>query len=286
MNATPSHRGAMNLPSRIASLALLVVTGSPSFASDEPTNREEAAAVERAAAAEEAKIDADYEKLVASLPAEERAWEKVLQSELGSFYLPIHKRQKVRGQSNAWDFVRDEPDLPRVLLIGDSVSRGYTRAVRAAMEGEANVHRAPANCGPTATGLRKLDVWLGEGDWDVIHFNFGIHDRRTDPADYEQRLGEIVARLKSAGDEVIWASTTPIPEDWKEGPEMAAAIEARNDIAARVMEKHDVATNDLFALIIPHLAEVQNPADVHFNAKGYELLGRRVAESIREVLEK
>src|SRR5690606_1319408 len=138
------------------------------------TNAAEAAAKK---AEEDRRLDEQYQAVVKSLSPEEQAWEQVLQENLGSFYLPLHKKDKVAGRSNAWDFVKDDPRLPRVLLIGDSVSRGYTAAVRKALAGKANVHRAPANCGPTSLGLNKLDVWLGSGKWDVIHFNFGIHDR-------------------------------------------------------------------------------------------------------------
>jgi len=133
----------------------------------EPTNAEEAAAQQAKAAAE---LDAKYQAWVETLTPERQEWERVLQSELGGFYLPIHQRQKVAGQSNAWDFVEDDPSLPRVLLIGDSVSRAYTETVRKELAGKANVHRAPANCGLTATGLKKIDVWLGDGAWDIIHF--------------------------------------------------------------------------------------------------------------------
>jgi hypothetical protein len=155
------------------------------------------AAVKKAAA--EKLVDEQYAAWVSALPPEQQAWERVLQENLGGFYLPIHKRQKVAGQSNAWDFVQDDPDLPRVLLIGDSVSRGYTQSVRKALAGKANVHRAPANCGPTSLGLRKLDVWLGDGNWDLIHFNFGIHDRSTPIAEYGQRLEQLVERMKTTG---------------------------------------------------------------------------------------
>src|SRR3954467_10868139 len=72
--------------------------------------------------------------------------------------------------------VQDDPNLPRVLLIGDSISMGYTLPVREMLKGKANVHRPPANCGPTERGLDQLDKWLGDGKWDVIHFNFGLHD--------------------------------------------------------------------------------------------------------------
>src|SRR4051794_24482341 len=176
---------------------------------DEPTNAGEAAA--KKAAADKA-INDKYQRWKASLPPEQRKWEEILEANLGAFYLPIHKQEKVKGTANAWDFVPDDPKLPRVLLIGDSVSRGYTMATRAALEGKANVHRAPENCGPTANGLKKLEVWLGEGlpaheprysqphpQWDVIHFNFGIHDRATPLGDYESRLEEIIARLRKTG---------------------------------------------------------------------------------------
>ncbi|HSJ02620.1 MAG TPA: SGNH/GDSL hydrolase family protein, partial [Verrucomicrobium sp.] len=166
-----------------------------------------------------------------------------------------------------------------------SVSRGYTLATRAALKGKANVLRAPENCGPTANGLKKLDIWLGQGKWDVIHFNFGIHDRATVNADYIARLEQIVTRLKATGAKVIWASTTPIPPDTKDGPTAAEAIVAKNTLAAELMQKQGVAVDDLFGFIQPQLAKVQNPQDVHFTNDGYTLLGGQVAESILKQLQ-
>jgi hypothetical protein len=227
----------------------LVAHASDSPSRGEPTSAEEAAAKKAAAARA---IEEKYHDLVASLP---------------------------------WDFVKDDPALPRILLIGDSVSRGYTQAVRRELAGKVNVHRAPANCGPTATGLKKLDAWLGDGEWDVIHFNFGIHDRRTPLHEYEQRLSEIIDRLEATGARVVWATTTPIPEDWKEGPDVARGMEERNTIAAELMREREISINDLHSTIEPHLDEVQNPADVHFTAEGYDILGKQVARHLLSVLD-
>ena len=72
--------------------------------------------------------------------------------------------------------VRDDESLPRVLLIGDSISIGYHLDVRSALAGVANVHRPTENGGPTSNGVEKLEEWLaehGERPWDVIHYNFG-----------------------------------------------------------------------------------------------------------------
>ncbi len=249
----------------------------------EPTNAREAAAKKAKQATE---VNQKFAAWKAKLSPEQQAWETILEENLGSFYLPIYKKQKLTGRVTAWDYVADNPKLPRVLLIGDSVSRGYTLAARKALAGKANVHRAPANCGPTATALKKLDVWLGKGKWDVIHFNFGIHDRRTPAVDYETRLETLVGRLKKTGARLIWASSTPIPADWKEGPEMKTALEEKNAIAARVMKKHGVEIDDLFTFITPHLSETQNPKDVHFNGPGYNMLGKQVAKNISETLNK
>ena len=261
-----------------------VIAAPPAAVQSEPTNAEEAAAKKKAA---EAAVAAKYEALVAKLSAEEQAWEKVLQQHLGSFYLPHHQSDKVAGKSNAWDFVKDDPALPRVLLIGDSVSRGYTAAVRKALAGKANVHRAPANCGPTASGIKNIDAWLtdhpGGGKWDVIHFNFGIHDRGTSVADYTARLEQLVQRMKQTDAKVIWASTTPIPDN-PEQKQTAASIVERNAAAAEVMQKHGVAIDDLFGFITPRLAEMQRPKDVHFKDEGYELLGQQAADSITDAL--
>ncbi len=263
-------------------LAGAVMAASVEPPKGEPTNAAEAAAQKAKA---EADLDARYQQLVAKLSPEAQAWERVPQDQLGEFYLPLHKQDKVAGRSNAWDFVSDDPKLSRVLLIGDSVSRGYTQAVRKELAGKANVHRAPANCGPTSSGIKNMDVWLADGRWDLIHFNFGIHDRNTPIADYMQRLEQIITRLQKTGAKLVWASSTPCP-DTKDGKYKSAPIAARNNAAAEVMTKHGIAVDDLFTAITPHLAQMQNPDDVHFNAKGYDFLGQTVAQAIDSALKK
>ena len=48
------------------------------------------------------------------------------------------------------------------------------------------------------------------------------------------------------------------------------------------MQKHGVLINDLHAFLAPKLEGIANPKDVHFNAKGYELMGQQVAKVIEE----
>jgi GDSL-like Lipase/Acylhydrolase family len=263
-------------------LAMFVLTGNRLVAAPgvEPSNAAELA-TKKTQPSYDLVADA---KRKAVMPSDEAAWESVLEQNLGNFYLPIYKKEKLAGKETAWDFVKDDPKLPRVLLIGDSISRGYTLVVRHALAGKANVHRAPANCGPTAMALTKLPVWLGDGKWDVIYFNFGIHDRLTDDATYAANLENIIAQLEKTSAKLIWARTTPPASGENKEKFTAEQCEKVNRIADAIMRKHGIPEDDLYAAVAPRLAELQNKNDVHFNNKGYEVLGGHVAEAILEAL--
>ncbi len=202
--------------------------------------------------------------------------------------------------------VEDVPGLPRVLLIGDSISIGYTLAVRERLQGKANVHRPPANCGPTTTGLARLDEWLATGGagkkWDVIHFNWGLHDlkhvgedgktlvavapgsrRQVSPEDYRNHLGALVARLRQTGAKLIWRNTTPVPAGAK--GRVVEDVPLYNQIAGEVAEAAGIPTHDLHSFALERLDRIQRPADVHFTPEGSSELAEDVARAILETLQ-
>lgn len=189
--------------------------------------------------------------------------------------------------------INDIPGLPRVLLIGDSISIGYTLQVRALLEGKANVHRIPVNGGATEVGLANMKEWLGDGKWDVIHFNFGLHDakfasettQRASREQYAENLRELVKQMKATGAALIFATTTPIPHDGNISPTRRFdSIPARNEVAKKVMEENGVAIDDLYSLVLPVRDQVGRANDVHFEAEGYELIAKQVAASIEAKL--
>ena len=195
--------------------------------------------------------------------------------------------------------------LPKVLIIGDSISLGYTPQVAKLLEGKAVVKHNPGNAQHTGTGLKKIDNWLGTTDWDVIHFNWGLWDLcyrhpeskvqgRRDKArgtlttsieDYEKNLEQLVARLKKTNAKLIWAHTTVVPAG--EAGRKLGDDERYNAAATRVMEKHDVAINDLLQLTQGFDAELfTKPGDVHYTGAGYQKIAQQVAEAIEEAIER
>ncbi len=200
----------------------------------------------------------------------------------------------VQQPNPVFEPIKDDLDLPRVLLIGDSISMGYTLPARKLLEKKANVHRVPENGGPTINGLQKIDKWLGDGKWDVIHFNWGLHDLKLDeqgkqqvPLDqYEKNLRELVKKLKATKAKLIWASTTLVPEGKLSPPRKNSDVEAYNALAKKIMEENGVAINDLYAFALPKLDKLQRPVNVHFTTEGSQALAEQVAARIEAALKK
>jgi len=193
--------------------------------------------------------------------------------------------------------IQDVAGLPRVLLVGDSISIGYTIPTRKLLEGKANVHRPIANCGPTSRGLQSIDKWLtdkrlGNGKWDLIHFNWGIHDlkimksgtHQVPPDQYEKNLRSLVAKLKATGAKLIWASTTPLPEGSARLRSEDAV--AYNAIAKEIMVENSIPIDDLYAYALPKLEQIQRPKNCHFTAEGSKVLAQQVAAAIEAELNK
>ncbi|MDA8745527.1 SGNH/GDSL hydrolase family protein [Rubripirellula amarantea] len=196
-----------------------------------------------------------------------------------------------------------DESLPNVLLIGDSISIGYMLATREELKGEANVYRPATNCGPTTQGLSHLDQWLGDTQWDVIHFNFGLHDlkymnakgdlaepnadgvRQQVPLDeYAENLRQIATRLKQTGAVVIWRETTPVPEG--SAGRIAGDAVRYNEVARKVIESVGGIQVDPMHAFATQNAALQIPANVHYTNQGSKVLAKHVAAIIRNSLAK
>jgi len=216
-------------------------------------------------------------------------------------YIPEEGSAELSGNSREQRPAKVDPNLPNVLIIGDSISIGYTGVVRAKLAGKANVVHNPGNAEGTKLGLEKLREWLGDTKWDVIHFNWGLHDMKrvkaetgensNDPNDprqadletYTANLEILVKQLKATGAKLIFATTTPFPAGVKPFrlPEDAARY---NAAALGVIRANNIQVNDLYQLVLPKRNTLQKRRNVHFNEEGSKVLGEQVADVILTAL--
>ena len=206
---------------------------------------------------------------------------------------------------NAFKNPTDNPKLPRVLLIGDSISIGYTIPVRKLLDGKVNVHRIPTNGRYASYGVENLKKWLGDKKWDVIHFNWGLWDLcyrhpesknqgkrdkvkgkiTASPDEYQKHMEALVAELKKTGAKLIWCETTPVPEN-EAGRKVGDSLKY-NAIANEIMKKNGIQINHLHAHALKKLPGIASaPGNVHYTGAGSAYLAEKVAEEIQKALKK
>jgi len=202
----------------------------------------------------------------------------------------------------------DDPTLPRVLVIGDSISMNYHESAKAALKGIANYHRIESNSGPSDRGVACAELWLGNHTkpglhWDLIQFNHGLHDLKqpydaeTDQwgphqvtlDDYKQNLEKIIQTLKQSGAILAWCTTTPVPND-SQGRFARRKDEdlVFNAAAREVISRHpDIRIHDLNTFIrqTNTFDEWRQGSDVHFwRQEDAQSVGEEVARLIKKAL--
>jgi len=199
----------------------------------------------------------------------------------------------------------DNPDLPNILILGDSISIGYTVDVRNLLDGVADVFRPTTNCKYSGYGVLNVEEWVGDKKWDVIHFNFGIWDvhymldgemvinldehkledlsRRYTTEQHVQNLETILSFLQQTGATLVWATTTPLVS---EGDDTERLLATNNRAALRLMEREGVMIDDLSTLALPNLKGWQQDDGCHYNPLGYGELAKQVVAKLSVALGK
>ena len=190
-------------------------------------------------------------------------------------------------------------ELPTVILIGDSIRMGYQGAVAGELEGVAEVWGPEQNGGNSANVLSHLDDWALGRAAAVIHVNCGLHDLRKDfgverhaiePEEYEQNVRQILGRLKEKfGGQVVWATTTPVNEQWHHATKgfdrFAADVDEYNRIASGIAGELGIPLDDLFSVVMGAGRDgLLRDDGVHFSEEGSALLGKAVADFVRPYL--
>jgi lysophospholipase L1-like esterase len=171
--------------------------------------------------------------------------------------------------------------LPRVLLIGDSITKGYYAEVEARLKGKAVIARLATSksVGDPAL-ITEIALALAEAKFDAVHFNNGLHGWGYTEDEYAAALPDLVAAVRKGapGAKLLWASTTPIrqPDKPDQLDPKTERVKARNKIAAALMAQEKMATDDLYDLVNDK-PEWYAPDGTHFNAKGTAVLGGQVA---------
>ncbi len=188
-----------------------------------------------------------------------------------------------------WISHANETNLPRVLLIGDSIVRDYYPEVEKHLAGKAFVARLSTSrfiADPVLT--KEIELVLDETKFDVIQFNNGMHGWQHSEAEYRKAFPKLIKTIRAHAPKakLIWATTTPLRDGKGVAYDTKAEysderIAARNAIAAEIMTARKIPTDDLNAALRGH-PEFHGD-NVHFNNQGIQIQAAQVSAELEKV---
>jgi hypothetical protein len=177
------------------------------------------------------------------------------------------------------DFTPCNSGSKSLLVIGDSISIGYTPHLSQQLCGEYRVSHSPGNAQNSTHTLANIDIWE-PGQSDIIVWNNGIWDTSLSPiygntpAQYEQNLIDIANKLKTKAPRVIFLTTTRL---YPNGHNDVSKVDLFNDSAWRVLPGLGVEVYDLYTLSLQF-----EPYDkTHYQVDGYSAFSNFIVDKIR-----
>ncbi len=187
-----------------------------------------------------------------------------------------------------WAAKPDAPDpaLPNVLLLGDSITRGYYPEVTKLLAGRANCYLFATSA---ASGDPRLIHQIGDYfammplKFAVIHFNNGMHGWKYTETAYGSSLPLLVEtlRAKSHGAKLVWATTTPV-QAADSGGATNPRIDQRNAESLHTMQRFHIPIDDQHALMAAH-DDLHN-GSVHYTEAGSAVQAKQVQQIIEKLL--
>jgi len=203
-----------------------------------------------------------------------------------TFQVPPAEHEDVEW-SDIRHFDCNRRDLPRVLLIGDSIVKGYRETVRDVLSNEFLVSAfSSSRCVGDSALTTELELAVAAFPPAIVHFNNGLHGWFTNESAYEAGLRSTLGMIRRMIPEVLLllATTTPMRVRGELAQFDGAhhqRIMARNTAMGRVSLEEGYRVNDLHALVA-NQPVLYDPDAIHFTGEGYGVLSCAVAGFIRD----
>ena len=196
-------------------------------------------------------------------------------------------------------FAQPKAELPRVLLVGDSIRMGYAPIVAKKLDGIAVVYSAKENAGDTATTLKQIDGWLAEAKPLIVHWNNGLHDlklakktktHQVPLTDYSTNLKKLLETMRKSTTHVIFATTTPIIDDRHalrkaDFDRFDADVKKFNMTASETLLPLGIPIHDLNRIVQDgDPTKMLGKDGTHYTPAGYERLADAVVDVIKRQL--
>ncbi len=183
----------------------------------------------------------------------------------------------------SWTDHSEKSDLPRVLLVGDSITKSYQETVRGLLEGSYYVDYISTSYAVDNPFYSALIRGFAENSkYDIIHFNHGLHGFHMDKETYKNGVEALLNALKNENTAIMLATSTIVMEA---GNQAIAArweqkVAERNAALCELGATYSYPIDDLFFASTEIPTDLRADDGIHYKNPGARLLGKQVAEFI------
>lgn len=176
-------------------------------------------------------------------------------------------------------------DLPRVLLIGDSITRQYQDRVRELLRGKCYVDYFSSSYAVDSPIYQTLiKAFVGDSKYAIIHFNNGLHGFHIGKSTYKSRLKKLLKTFPNDC-KVILANTTFVFEEGNVIPDKmwGKRVSERNVAIAELSEEFSFPIDNLYSVSRTIDSNGRSNDGTHFKEEGIDILANNVVKSILNV---
>lgn len=188
---------------------------------------------------------------------------------------------------SSWCDHTEKADMPRILLIGDSITRGYQGFVRELLRDACYVdYIATSYAIDTSFYFGLIRAFVADSDYAAVHLNHGLHGVHMSREVYEERLRELLCDIRGTGAGTMLATTTIA---YEAGNQMLSEVwtprvEERNAAVSALAKEFDLPIDDLYSVSLTVGKTDRSSDGIHYTETGFRILAESVAKNIKNNL--
>lgn len=185
---------------------------------------------------------------------------------------------------SSWCDHTEKADMPRILLIGDSITRGYQGFVREFLHDICYVdYIATSYAIDTSFYFDLIRAFVADSDYAAVHLNHGLHGAHMSRKVYEERLRELLCDIRRAGARPILATTTVAYEPGNQTPSVVwtPRVEERNAVVCALAKELGIPLDDLYSVSLSVAMSDRTADGIHYTEEGFRVLANAVAQNIK-----
>lgn len=179
-------------------------------------------------------------------------------------------------------------NLPRVALIGDSITEQVFPIVKRELKGIANVDYLATSYSIISSVYQvSVEEFIKDSDYSVICYNYGLHAFNVSIGDYENAYRFMIIKMIENSKVILSLTTRVFETEYMNKPSDVwdGVIKERNSCVEKLAKEFKVHVNDLYKTSAELGASGKTTDGVHFNDEGIEVLGKNKAQSIKMLLQ-